>query len=107
MGQLFELIDQADAGLLSDLGRALGLKQDKVIELQQNARTVAREDSRKRVWGSPDFPSDRLVYPCEGGAVDLLREHIGESAKLGCGSAATLPRSSERNVDTVLCFPPV
>ena len=48
------------------------------MELQLNARTVARPDSRKRVWGSPDYPSDRLLYPCEGGAVDLLREHIGE-----------------------------
>lgn len=77
MGQLFELIDAADIGLLQDLGRTLGLKMDKVAELQQNARTVAREDSRRRIWGSPEYPADRLVYPCEGGAVDLLREHIG------------------------------
>ena len=79
MGELHNLIDEADSSLLQDLGRTLGLKQDKIAELQLNARTVARPDSRKRVWGSPDYPSDRLLYPCEGGAVELLREHIGKA----------------------------
>lgn len=78
VGQLFELVDRADNAFLQDLGRALGLKADKVIELQQNARTVAREDNRARIWGSQDYPSDRLLFPCFGGTVDFAREHIGE-----------------------------
>jgi len=76
VGQLFQLLEQAEERLLVELGRTLGLKADKIHELQRNAGTVAREDSRKRVWGSPDYPADRLLYPCEEGAPELLREHI-------------------------------
>ncbi len=79
VGDLFLLIDQADGSFLADLGRTLGLKAEKIEELQGNVRTVAREDYRKRIWGSPDYPADRLIYPCEGGAPDLLRAHIGTS----------------------------
>ena len=71
-------MDQADYNLLTDLGSTLGLKAEKIEELQANVRTVAREDYRKRIWGSPDYPADRLVYPCESGAPDLLRTHIGQ-----------------------------
>jgi hypothetical protein len=70
-------MDKADERLLMELGRTLGLKADKIDDLQRNARTVAREDYRKRVWGSPDYPADRLLYPCEEGAPSLLHEHIG------------------------------
>lgn len=78
VGELFQLIDTADIGFLNDLGRTLGLKTEKVEELQRNVRMVAREDNRKRIWGSPDYPADRLIYPCESGAPDLLQQHIGK-----------------------------
>jgi len=93
VGQLFQLLEQAEERLLVELGRTLGLKADKIHELQRNAGTVAREDSRKRVWGSPDYPADRLLYPCEEGAPELLREHIGGSqccSPLFCGAASMI-----------------
>lgn len=77
MGELFTLVDQADAALMAELGKSLGVKCDKVEDLQRKARTVAREDHRKRVFGSPDYPAERLLYPCEEGAPDLLCKDLG------------------------------
>ena len=77
---LFNLIDKADDRLLSELGRVLGLTAIKISELQQSARGMARADSRRRVWGQPEHPTIRLLYPCEAGAPLLKALDIGESA---------------------------
>lgn len=79
---LFRIIDKADDHLLSELGRVLGLTTMKLQELQQSARTMARADTRRRVWGHPDFPNIRLLYPCEAGAPLMGAQDIGNLSKI-------------------------
>ena len=106
-GQLADLIDKADTGLLLDLGTILGMNKFKELQQRLQAVPVARPDTRPRMWISPANPEERLVFDCQRGAIDLLKEPLGEPpwdcVKSGVWSLTMIDFCPRKKVHDIMC----